>query len=375
MKCQEVMECMQRYLDRDLGGVEQNAMQEHLRQCPECTEMFERLTKVSNELEQLPKVEPPYSIVDSIMPRLAEIDIQKDAGVVPGPGYEPKKAAAADKQAIHAKRMNRLSMVAAGSVVAAGLLVAIILPNYHSFTGQMANGVTGGPAASTLSAANSSGSNHATTNSGTSTNDSAKQSLANPKSASNSKSSGSSSKVKYDTELQPNTSTSNEGFAAPNAIVQPKSSGGETPDRVQVMSESSQAKANTSTAAPGASQSQSSSSSGSGTASGTGSDSDSATSQQSTMTPSSKVAAAPSVASPDGTYQATIQKGKVVIQNKSGDTVFTSTKEWSAADSVQLLKWISADAFRYEVTKDGSKQDYTIHLKNKSETKTTVPTQ
>lgn len=76
MKCQGVMEFMQRFLDHDLGEQEHQMMKNHMEQCTSCANMFERLNRLSNELVHLPKVVPPFSIVDSIMPRLDEIDRQ-----------------------------------------------------------------------------------------------------------------------------------------------------------------------------------------------------------------------------------------------------------------------------------------------------------
>ncbi|MDP5273052.1 anti-sigma factor family protein [Chengkuizengella axinellae] len=74
MKCQEVIQFMQRDLDGDLNKDEQKQMLDHIESCHSCTEMFDRLKNVSNELEQLPKVTPPISLVDQILPQLDEID-------------------------------------------------------------------------------------------------------------------------------------------------------------------------------------------------------------------------------------------------------------------------------------------------------------
>ncbi|KTD88285.1 zf-HC2 domain-containing protein [Paenibacillus etheri] len=74
MKCAEVMEWMHRYLDKDLSQDEIVEMFRHIDNCPSCAEVFERLTLLSNELEQLPDVNPPFSLVDSILPQLAELD-------------------------------------------------------------------------------------------------------------------------------------------------------------------------------------------------------------------------------------------------------------------------------------------------------------
>nr|WP_268893707.1 zf-HC2 domain-containing protein [Paenibacillus puerhi] len=72
--CQEVIELMQRYLDRDLEETEYRRMLGHLQQCPDCSELFERLVHVSTELESLPKVMPPYSLVDAILPEIERME-------------------------------------------------------------------------------------------------------------------------------------------------------------------------------------------------------------------------------------------------------------------------------------------------------------
>lgn len=78
MKCQEVMMYMQRQLDGDLAPKEENELHAHLMHCLDCAQMFERLQALSNELSQLPKVMPPFSLVDAIMPQLLELDKQNE---------------------------------------------------------------------------------------------------------------------------------------------------------------------------------------------------------------------------------------------------------------------------------------------------------
>jgi hypothetical protein len=80
MNCEEVMEYMQRYLDGDLSEQEKESMFAHLKSCVSCKEMFERLNRLSDELVSLPKVTPPFSIVDSILPQLDALDRERDAG-------------------------------------------------------------------------------------------------------------------------------------------------------------------------------------------------------------------------------------------------------------------------------------------------------
>ncbi|MBW4080196.1 anti-sigma factor [Paenibacillus sp. S150] len=74
MKCAEVMEWMHRYLDHDLSQEEVIEMFRHIDNCPSCADVFDRLNMLSQQLEQLPDVQPPFSLVDSIMPQLDELD-------------------------------------------------------------------------------------------------------------------------------------------------------------------------------------------------------------------------------------------------------------------------------------------------------------
>ncbi|WP_379161062.1 zf-HC2 domain-containing protein [Paenibacillus sp. sgz5001063] len=74
MKCAEVMEWMHRYLDHDLSQDEIIEMFRHIDNCPSCADVFDRLSVLSQQLEQLPDVKPPFSLVDSILPQLDKLD-------------------------------------------------------------------------------------------------------------------------------------------------------------------------------------------------------------------------------------------------------------------------------------------------------------
>lgn len=115
MNCTEVTELMQRYLDEDLNETENDDLQRHLSHCSNCTEMFERLRRLSDDLANLPKVTPPYSIVDSIMPQLEQLDkVPQD------------EIAAKYKQR---KNSRHLSWKWFGGVVAAGLVFGMFIFN------------------------------------------------------------------------------------------------------------------------------------------------------------------------------------------------------------------------------------------------------
>jgi hypothetical protein len=75
MKCEEVIELMQRDLDGDLNVGEKNELSYHLSSCYDCQALFDRLKNVSFRLEALPKVTPAYSIVDKVLPVLDQIDL------------------------------------------------------------------------------------------------------------------------------------------------------------------------------------------------------------------------------------------------------------------------------------------------------------
>ncbi|MFS0839681.1 zf-HC2 domain-containing protein [Paenibacillus sp. 1P03SA] len=77
MNCREVKELMQRDLDGDLNDLERQRLNQHVQQCSECGTMLQRLRMLSKELENLPKVMPPFSIVDSILPQLERLDEEK----------------------------------------------------------------------------------------------------------------------------------------------------------------------------------------------------------------------------------------------------------------------------------------------------------
>lgn len=74
-------------LDGELKQSEESLLTEHIRRCPACAEMAERLENIHQELVQLPKVAPPYSLVDAILPSLQQIDKQQAAaaGASPSP--------------------------------------------------------------------------------------------------------------------------------------------------------------------------------------------------------------------------------------------------------------------------------------------------
>ncbi|UQZ86956.1 hypothetical protein SK3146_06249 [Paenibacillus konkukensis] len=135
MMCQEVIELMQRYLDQDLDELEYEQMLGHLKQCPDCTELFQRLVALSEELEQLPKVKPAYSLVDAIMPKLQRID--EGVPAVPFPAADsarrtedssaPRNPAAKETSGWRKRLRGYVSLPVVGGVVAAGLVLGFFV--------------------------------------------------------------------------------------------------------------------------------------------------------------------------------------------------------------------------------------------------------
>lgn len=74
MKCEEIRVWVQRDLDGDLLPAEKEALTEHLRLCTECRDFQEKILQLHLGLASLPKVHPPYSPVDAILPRLEEME-------------------------------------------------------------------------------------------------------------------------------------------------------------------------------------------------------------------------------------------------------------------------------------------------------------
>lgn len=124
MTCQEVIENMQRQLDGDLSEFEVEALMKHNRHCPDCAAMFERLTRLSAELESLPKVAPPFSLVDSILPQLDEVDRL-------GQQQAPVAVLEHNLPAARKGRKNRFSWRAVSGVAAAAVVAGLFLITYR----------------------------------------------------------------------------------------------------------------------------------------------------------------------------------------------------------------------------------------------------
>ncbi|RXT14804.1 zf-HC2 domain-containing protein [Ammoniphilus sp. CFH 90114] len=133
MRCEEVTEYMQRSLDNDLTPTETAEMEEHLHSCEECSVMYQTLKQLHEELENLPDVEPPMSIVDSILPQLS---LAGQSQLVNMPTSLPKVK----------KNWARKpwSFVAGG--VAAAILLALLAPQFFGESEMKMTEMSDGPA-------------------------------------------------------------------------------------------------------------------------------------------------------------------------------------------------------------------------------------
>ncbi|RXZ77197.1 hypothetical protein EBB07_33525 [Paenibacillaceae bacterium] len=131
MKCQEVIEYMQRQLDGDLDDQELEVLMQHTRQCPDCAAMYERLKRLSDDLENLPKVTPSYSLVDAIMPRLEQLEA---ADKVKEPEIQAPPAVPSRRRQPSAEKRrwrDRWSVRALGGAIAAGVVAGLFLITYN----------------------------------------------------------------------------------------------------------------------------------------------------------------------------------------------------------------------------------------------------
>ena len=131
MTCQEVMDYMQRQLDGDLDERETDILHKHTRHCPDCAEMLERLQRLSGELDSLPKVAPPFSLVDAILPQLDEIDnkLAPHAAAFSAPEEASRRAAPTDRRK---GWLGRLPLRTLSGVVAASIVAGLFIFNYNT---------------------------------------------------------------------------------------------------------------------------------------------------------------------------------------------------------------------------------------------------
>jgi hypothetical protein len=124
----EVNELMQRFLDDDLNEEELESLMEHIRQSPASAALFERLQRLDSELESLPKVIPPISIVDSILPRLELAGLINHPPIASTTSLDdlPDRVVPMERKTLRERINYRLL----GGVVAAGVVLTLFFSNF-----------------------------------------------------------------------------------------------------------------------------------------------------------------------------------------------------------------------------------------------------
>jgi len=125
------MDYMQRQLDGDLDERETDILNKHTGHCPECAAMLERLQRLSDELDSLPKVTPPFSLVDAILPQLDELDrgAAPHAAAVAAPDVAARRTAPAERRK---SWLDRLPLKTLSGVVAASIVAGLFIFNYNA---------------------------------------------------------------------------------------------------------------------------------------------------------------------------------------------------------------------------------------------------
>lgn len=132
MNCQEVVEYMHRYLDQDLDPEETAEMYRHIAVCPACAEKFNVLKSLSRDLEELPAVTPPFSLVDAILPQLEAIDRARSEHNVEDMKIQPAVMVPELKR--NGRRSNWFSTIAGRTVVgtvAAAMILGVAIFKYE----------------------------------------------------------------------------------------------------------------------------------------------------------------------------------------------------------------------------------------------------
>lgn len=146
MICQEVMELMQRHIDDDLDQQETSLMEDHADHCSDCAAMLSRLQKLSNNLEQLPRVVPKYSLVDAILPELDRLYANQTAdGTDNGNAVIRADSKPAE---VRSQRPARRLWGRISGVVGAGIIAGILLisnPGEWSLGGNSKSNEASGP--------------------------------------------------------------------------------------------------------------------------------------------------------------------------------------------------------------------------------------
>jgi len=405
MKCQEVMMYMQRQLDGDLAPNEEDELHAHLMHCLDCAQMFERLQALSNELSQLPKVTPPFSLVDAIMPQLLELDKQAvtpkmDNVVAFSPPVTNTVSNEAQKSSGKSRFKDQFSWKFASGVVAAGLIIGFFAFNMQKPLLDNADGLLPksrndsksvqemrSTAASDMNQMQ--GGNEPAAKAHESTSNQALPNVPNGDALTNVTPNPGDASV--GSGLMPK-STSSATLEKPGVYSSPPVSGGQSLERQTSPSTSAPAKLGE--AGTSSSKSEEDTPKMEVSPPAGLSVPQSSLEPKSTDTPNRKNAPGPTedpssadrtmgiqgsltlspmmpdtrLKSASGLYEATIEDAHVVIRNSHTlEIVFASKQIWQVDDQIKLLEWAKDDKLFYEVVSKGTLQTILIDVNAKTE--------
>lgn len=385
MMCEEVMDLMQRHLDRDLDAAEEEAMQEHIAKCPECAAMWERLNRLDQELDALPKVTPPFSLVDAIMPQLDAIDpYASDSTAAAAAPLEAPAAATPARRFV----WRRMPWATVGGVVAAGIVLGLFMINSDIprsnvandtlSAGQRESGAAAGSSAAPRMMSTAADSADKTSG-GAADQESAKMKSANEAPAGEANGNAAEQNVtsaeptvprmaptpaeepvRGETAasgLQPPAAAPREGAAAGGG-----EAAGQAASGPPIAMEALPAAPN----APPAGDSYSEAAVPGPQAEDRGK-AGFAPEQDGFGVLGFEPAPASELASPDGKLLAAVENQRVVIR-KGQDTVFTSAQQWPADASLQLERWEDDSKLVYAVVQGEARRTMIVDVTAKSET-------
>lgn len=150
MKREVAEEWMNRYLDGDLSEEDADILFRHIDNNPDDADTFRIMSALSLQLEKLPDVKPKFSLVDSILPTLDDIDAERRAEIASDIGImEPqheKQDEFTERRRQRSSWRDRLPVRTIGGLVAAGVILGVSIATYEPKTLSDA-----GPAPSTIS--------------------------------------------------------------------------------------------------------------------------------------------------------------------------------------------------------------------------------
>ncbi|CAN7433072.1 zf-HC2 domain-containing protein [Paenibacillus sp. LjRoot153] len=407
MKCQEVMMYMQRQLDGDLAPKEENELHAHLMHCLDCAQMFERLQALSNELSQLPKVMPPFSLVDAIMPQLLELDKQNETPQTDNVVVFPSRVARAESEEDIPKLTGlsrfkeQFSWKFASGVVAAGLIIGFFAFNMGNPVIDNADGIMSRSSADSKSPAEQRVTGTSESNQKLGNDDIAKN-QENATSIEGSPIAPTTDSFAKGTDTA-NSSTGNAGnspqatskaqLEKPGAYSSPTNGSDMQTNKVSPSTSAPERLRDPDTSVPKTDKVDPNAEAITTPAAGLNVPK-SSLEPKSTESPTKKTAPVPSVdpsstdrisasqgilsitvpqsepilKSTTGTYEATIEDAHVVIRNSTThELVFASKHVWEAEDQIRLLEWSKDDKLFYEVISKGLLQTILIDVKEKTE--------